>query len=43
MHDNKPSLTWVLNVDESANAQGSGAKIVLRTPDGTIIEHSLRF
>lgn len=42
MH-NRLAVTWVLNVDGSANARKSGAGIILKTPDDTIIKQSLRF
>ncbi|CAL8994056.1 unnamed protein product [Prunus brigantina] len=34
---------WTLYVDGSSNRQGSGAGLVLRTPDGTTIEYAIRF
>ena len=34
---------WRLSVDGAANAQGSGAGLILISPDGIDIEYSLRF
>ena len=36
-------LTWVLYVDRSSNGQGSGAGIILTTPEGIQLEYALRF
>ena len=35
--------TWTLYVDGSSNSQGSGAGIILTTPDGIQLEYALRF
>ena len=34
---------WRLSVDEAANAQGSGAGLILTSPDGIDTEYALRF
>ena len=34
---------WRLFVDEAANAQGSGARLILTSPDGIDTEYALRF
>ena len=34
---------WRLSVDEAANAQGSGAGLILTFPDGIDVEYALRF
>ena len=34
---------WRLSVDGSANAQGSGAGLILTSPEGIDIEYALRF
>ncbi|CAL8997864.1 unnamed protein product, partial [Prunus brigantina] len=34
---------WTLYVDGSSNRQGSGAGLVLKTPDHTTIEYAIRF
>ena len=34
---------WRLFVDGAANAQGSGAGLILTSPDGIDIEYALRF
>ena len=34
---------WRLSVDGAANAQGSGAELILTSPDGIDIEYALRF
>ncbi|CAL9009289.1 unnamed protein product [Prunus brigantina] len=34
---------WTLYVDGSSNRQGSGAGLVLKTPDDTAIEYAIRF
>ncbi|PNX58277.1 gag-pol polyprotein [Trifolium pratense] len=34
---------WTLSVDGASNVRGSGAGIVLKGPDGVMIEQSLRF
>ena len=34
---------WRLSVDGAANAHGSGAGLILTSPDGTILEYALRF
>ena len=34
---------WRLSVDEAANAQGSGADLILTSPEGIDIEYALRF
>ena len=34
---------WRLSVDGAANAQGSGAGLILTSPDGIDIEYALRF
>ena len=40
----QPALpTWELHVDGSSNKQGSGAGIILNTPEGLQIEYALRF
>ena len=35
--------TWRLSVDGAANAQGSGAGVILTSPEGLDIEYALRF
>ncbi|CAL9017597.1 unnamed protein product, partial [Prunus brigantina] len=37
------SPRWTLYVDGSSNRQGSGAGLVLKTPDHTTIEYAIRF
>ncbi|XP_015961768.1 uncharacterized protein LOC107485744 [Arachis duranensis] len=37
------SPDWILFVDGASNPQGSGAGILLESPEGIILEHSLRF
>ncbi|XP_072071949.1 uncharacterized protein [Arachis hypogaea] len=37
------SQEWSLFVDGASNPQGSGAGILLESPEGIILEHSLRF
>ena len=34
---------WKLSVDRAANAQGSGARLILTSPEGIDIEYALRF
>ena len=34
---------WRLSVDRAANAQGSGAGLILTSPDGIDVEYALRF
>ena len=34
---------WRLSLDEAANAQGSGASLILTSPDGIDVEYALRF
>ena len=34
---------WRLSVDGAANAQGSGASLILTSPDGIDVEYALRF
>ena len=34
---------WKLSVDKAANAQGSGAELILTSPEGIDIEYVLRF
>ena len=34
---------WKLSVDGASNAQGSGAGLILTSPEGINIEHALRF
>ena len=34
---------WRLSVDGAANAQGSGARLILTSPEGIDIEYALRF
>ena len=34
---------WRLSVDRAANAQGSGAGLILTSPDGIDVEYTLRF
>ena len=36
-------LIWRLFVDGAANAQGSGASLILTSPDGIDVEYALRF
>ena len=36
-------LVWKLSVDGAANAQGSGAGLILTSPEGIDIEYALRF
>ena len=35
--------TWKLSVDRASNAQGSGASLILTSPEGIDIEYALRF
>ena len=35
--------TWKLSVDGALNAQGSGADLILTSPEGIDIEYALRF
>ncbi|CAK9186381.1 unnamed protein product [Ilex paraguariensis] len=35
--------TWKLSMDGVANAQGSGAGLILTSPDGIDVEYALRF
>ena len=35
--------TWKLSVDGASNAQGSGAGLILTSPEGIDIEYALRF
>ncbi|XP_072052252.1 uncharacterized protein [Arachis hypogaea] len=37
------SISWVLFVDGASNPQGSGAGVLLKSSEGVVIEHSLRF
>ena len=39
----KSMPTWVLQMDRSSNSQGSGAGVILTTPDEFQIEYTLRF
>ena len=45
--ENTQALTdlpiWKLSVDEATNAQGSGADLILTSPEGINIEYALRF
>ena len=34
---------WKLSIDGAANAQGSGARLILTSPEGIYIEYALRF
>ena len=34
---------WRLSIDGAANAQGSGARLILTSPDGIDVEYALRF
>jgi len=34
---------WTIHVDDSSNAKGSGARVVLESNSGSILEQSLRF
>ena len=34
---------WRFSVNGAANAQGSGARLILTFPDGTDVEYALRF
>ena len=34
---------WKLSIDGAANAQGSGARLILTSPEGIDIEYALRF
>ena len=36
-------LTWVLYMDRSSNKQGSGAGIILITPEGIQLEYAIKF
>ena len=39
-----PNLpVWKLSVDGAANAQGSGAGLILTSPEGVNVEYALRF
>jgi len=38
-----PNTQWVIDVDGSSNAKGSGVGIILEGPAGLTIEQSLRF
>ena len=40
--ETNPSI-WKLSVDEASNAQGSGAGLILTSPEGIDIEYALRF
>ncbi len=37
-----PSLTWTLHVDGSSNSGGSGAGLILTSPEGVVAEQALR-
>ncbi|XP_038971607.1 uncharacterized protein Mb2253c-like [Phoenix dactylifera] len=37
------SSTWTLHVDGSSNSGGSGAGLILTSPDGVVAEQALRF
>ena len=34
---------WRLSIDGAVNAQGSGAELILTSPDGVDVEYALRF
>jgi len=36
-------LCWTLHVDESSNVISCGAGVVLKSPDGILLEQSLKF
>ena len=38
-----PADAWTLHVDGASNEEGSGAGLVLKSPEGVIAEYALRF
>ena len=42
-HSEDDPPIWKLSVDEASNAQGSGAGLILTSPEGIDIEYALRF
>ena len=38
-----PTNAWTLHVDGASNEQGSGAGLVLKSPEGVMAEYALRF
>ncbi|XP_038973062.1 uncharacterized protein LOC103706605 [Phoenix dactylifera] len=38
-----PNSTWTLHVDGSSNSGGSGAGLILASPDGVVAEQAMRF
>ena len=42
-HEKDNLLIWKLSVDGASNAQGSGAGLILTSPEGIGIEYALRF
>ncbi|KAK0583481.1 hypothetical protein LWI29_037424 [Acer saccharum] len=40
---NKKVFKWQLRVDRSSNTHGSGAGVVVSTPEGDSVEYALRF
>ena len=38
-----PENTWTLHVDGASNEQGSGAGLILKSPEGVMTEYALRF
>ena len=38
-----PENTWTLHVDGASNEQGSGAGLILKSPEGVMAEYALRF
>ncbi|XP_061347978.1 uncharacterized protein LOC133293426 [Gastrolobium bilobum] len=43
LHEAEDSVDWVIYVDGSSNIKGSGAGVIVESPQGITVEHSIHF
>ncbi|XP_061353309.1 uncharacterized protein LOC133298090 [Gastrolobium bilobum] len=43
LHEAEDNVDWIIYVDGSSNIKGSGAGIIVESPQGITVEHSIHF
>ncbi|XP_061345875.1 uncharacterized protein LOC133291606 [Gastrolobium bilobum] len=43
LHEAEDSVDWIIYVDGSSNIKGSGAGVIVESPQGITVEHSIHF
>ncbi|XP_061375349.1 uncharacterized protein LOC133317499, partial [Gastrolobium bilobum] len=43
LHEAEDSVDWVIYVDRSSNIKGSGVGVIVESPQGITVEHSIHF